>query len=76
MDELLKLFVVNMSCLIPLPEFLEVIERNIRGTELVADRIVLNNVIEWMQIEICRALVERFRNRLNDQNVIERGRII
>src|SRR4030095_5507397 len=76
MNEFLKLFIVNMSRLIPLPEFMKVIERNKRGTNLVGDPVVLNNVIEWMEIEICRALVERFRNRLNDQNVIERGRII
>ncbi len=74
--EFLKLFVVDMSRLVPQPEFLEVIERNKRGTVLVGDPVVLINVIEWVQIDIFRALVERFRHRLNDQNVIERGRII
>ena len=43
---------------------------------LVADPVVLMDVIEWVQIDLFRALVERFRYRLNDQNVIEIGRII
>ena len=76
MHEFLKLFVVNMSLIIPPPEFLEVIERNKRGIKLVADPVVLMDVIERVQIDIFRALVERFRYRLNDQNVIEIGSII
>ena len=76
MDELLKLLIGNMSRFVPPPEFLEVIERNERGPNVVADLVILYNVIERVQIDIFRALVERFRNRLNDQNVIKRRRII
>jgi hypothetical protein len=76
MDELLKLLIGDMSRLVPLPELLEVIERNKRGANLVGDPVVLNNPVEFVQIDIIRALVERFRYRLDDQNVIEIGSII
>jgi hypothetical protein len=46
MHEFLKLLIGDMSRFIPLSEFLEVIERNKRGTYLKADPVVGNNVIE------------------------------
>jgi hypothetical protein len=76
MDELLKLLIGDMSRLVPLPELLEVIERNKRGANLVGNPVVLNNPVEFVQIDIIRALVERFRYCLHDQNVIERSRIV
>ena len=45
MHEFLKLLVGDMSRFVPLPEFLEVMERNIRGPELVGDPVVLMDVI-------------------------------
>jgi hypothetical protein len=75
MDDLLKLLIGNVSRFIPSPQFLEVIERNKRGKNLIGDPVVLNNVIEWIQIDVFHALVERFRNRLHDHDVVKRIRI-
>ncbi len=76
MHEFLKLFVVDMSCFVHAPELLEVIERNKGGTNLVSDPVVCDNVIEFIQIEICRALVERFRHRLNNDDIVKHGGVV
>ena len=58
MDYLLKLLIGNMSSFVPPPELLEVIEWNKLRGKLVGNPVVLNDVIEWVQIDVCRALVE------------------
>ena len=57
------------------PELLEIMEWNKGGTNLVGYPVVPNNVIEFIEIDVCRALVKRFCDRLNDQNIIEQRRV-
>jgi hypothetical protein len=45
MDEFLKLLIGDVSRFIPLSEFLEVIERNQGGLNVVGDPVVLMDVI-------------------------------
>src|SRR6185369_7115350 len=73
-DQVLELLVFDVSRFIPPFQLLEEEERNELRTVLISDPVSRVRVIHLVHVEVVLTEIQRFRDGLDDEQVVERSR--